>query len=101
MPTRPPSHPFASDDNYRWDTMYCRECQLPAWNRVHSTPPIHVIAVEYVNVNEEGEDYDRHSTVEAALLVQDRFPNDTIEVRRLTTVVSTGPEGSTTGAAPV
>lgn len=38
--------------------------------------------VIYVNVNEEGEDYDQHDTVEAALAVQEQFPNDTIEVRR-------------------
>lgn len=35
----------------------------------------------YVNVNEEGEDYDSHDTLEAALVVQDEFPNDTVEVR--------------------
>lgn len=39
--------------------------------------------VVYVNVNEDGEDYDQHDTVEAALAVQALYPNDTIEVRVL------------------
>ena len=37
----------------------------------------------YVNVNEDGETYDEHDTVEAALAVQAQFPNDTIEVRQV------------------
>lgn len=35
----------------------------------------------YVNINEEGEVYDSHYTLQGALMVQDEFPNDTIEVR--------------------
>lgn len=37
---------------------------------------------EYVNVNEEGEEYGVHDTPEAAFAVQEEFPNDTVIVRR-------------------
>lgn len=37
--------------------------------------------LEYVNVNEEGEEYDVHSTAEDALTVLSQFPNDTIVIR--------------------
>lgn len=42
------------------------------------------VKIIYVNVNEDGGEYDWHDTVEAALSVQAQFPNDSVEVRRET-----------------
>lgn len=39
--------------------------------------------VIYVNVNEDGEEYDRHDKMEDALAVQGKFPNDRVEVRKV------------------
>ena len=36
----------------------------------------------YQNVNEEGEVYDQHDSLDAALAVQAEFPNDTVRVVR-------------------
>lgn len=39
------------------------------------------MTLRFVNVNEEGEDYDSHATMEEAIVVWEGFPNDSIEVR--------------------
>lgn len=40
-----------------------------------------MLELEYVNVNEEGEEYDVHDNFAAALVVLNSYPNDTMIVR--------------------
>lgn len=92
-PSELPCRRPGQHQRHTWEDVDLTSYFCHGWNRPNSRPTKenHMsnptpFARVYVNVNEEGEDYDSHDTLDAALAVQDEFPNDTIQIRVVASV---------------